>query len=149
MNRLCRGSAILILCFFSISLFLPVRDEGQNDTFICSHGTYWDRTKTVIHRAKAYFFSPNTGYIYSLAKVDPAKSAAKIASETVHNAKEKVKRSPSYKGRQESDHSKLGSLSMTRSKQRKQIQSKEFLRLSIGGEKCNQTILSSVVDKRS
>lgn len=38
---------------------------------------------------------------------DSAKTAAKIASETVHKTKEKVKRSLSDEGRQESDHSEL------------------------------------------
>lgn len=69
MKRLSRGSALFILCFFSIVAF-PVGCKGQKDQEKGPAVSFsemlrtncWDRAKTIVRQAQAYFFPPNIEY---------------------------------------------------------------------------------------
>lgn len=70
MKRLSRGSALFILCFFSIVAF-PVGCKGQKDQEKGPAVSFsemlrtncWDRAKTIVRQAQAYFFPPNIEYM--------------------------------------------------------------------------------------
>ncbi|KAJ9139566.1 hypothetical protein P3X46_030291 [Hevea brasiliensis] len=68
MDRLSRGSAILILCFFSIvvsSVGDGHKDQEKRPALSFPETlarTYWDWAKTIVHRAQAYFFPPNIDF---------------------------------------------------------------------------------------
>ncbi|XP_050224129.1 uncharacterized protein LOC126673859 [Mercurialis annua] len=108
---------------FSASSSPVDRDASSGGTSV----TFWDRVKTMIHRVESHFHPPNLDFrgggedggekvkeavAESLGKTkatmeDSAKSAAKLATETLHKAKDNLKTKLSHHAPEDSDQNEL------------------------------------------